>query len=58
MAVYSCVVGLYQRQGQLNTAVVELGKQFVIAAGVTRMLLLFVDSWDSQLLVYMISYSL
>ena len=51
MVVYSCVVGSYQRQGQLNTAVVELGKQFAITIGITRMLLLFVDSWDYQLLV-------
>ena len=30
----------------------ELGKQFVIATGITGKLLLSVDSWGSQLQVY------
>ena len=48
VAVYSCVVGLYQRQGQLNIALVEDGELCVTVTGTTKMLLWFVDSWGSQ----------
>ena len=48
VAVYSCVEVLYQRQGQLNIALVEHGELCVTITGTTKMLLWFVDSWDSQ----------
>ena len=54
VAMYSYVVELYQKQGQLNIAVVEDGELCVIIVGTTKMLLWFVDSWDSQPQVYYI----
>ena len=51
MAVYSCEEVSYQRQGLLNIVVVEDGEQCAITTGPTKMLLWFVDSWDSLQLV-------
>ena len=51
MAVCSYVEVLYQKQGQLSIALVGLGKQCVITVGIIKMLLWFVDNWDSQQLV-------
>ena len=51
MAVCSYVEVLYQKQGQLSIALVGLGKQHVITVGIIKMLLWFVDNWDSQQLV-------
>ena len=48
LVVYSCVVVLYQKQGQLNIALVGHGELCAIITGTTKMLLWFVDSWDSQ----------
>ena len=52
VAVCSCEVVLYQKQGRLNIALVEHGELCVITIGTTKMLLWFVDVWDSQLQVY------
>ena len=43
VAVCSCEEVLYQKQGQLNIALVENGELCVTAVGTTKMLLLFVD---------------
>ena len=51
MAVCSYVEVLYQKQGQLSIALVGLGKQYVITVGIIKMLLWFVDNWDSPQLV-------
>jgi hypothetical protein len=49
---------LYHKLVQWNTAVVEHGELCVITVGTTKMLLWFVDSWDSQPQVYICSYVL
>ena len=44
MVMCSYVEVLYQRQGQLNIAVVEDGELCVTITGTTKMLLWYVDS--------------
>ena len=51
VAVCSCEEALYQKQEMLNIALVELGELSAILIGITKILLWFVDSWDSQLQV-------
>ena len=51
VAVFSCMVELYQRQEQLNSVSMVFGKQSVTQTGTTRMHLWCAENWDCQLLV-------